>query len=223
MAQPHCLGGLVTYFSPGNHSLTIDDAYFYAGGLIACSFVSVVTMHTLIFAMLQLGMCIRQTCCAMIYKKLLRLTKSVAVDGLNGQVINLMSNDVARFDQVLLFIHTLWKGPVELLLMAYYIYREIQLYGLIGVVLLLCFLPIQSGLAQLGTKLSGILFYSCIMILAWIGRLAATYRLRTAKRTDCRVRIMNEIIQAIQVIKMYTWEKPFAQMVDEIRRYEAQI
>lgn len=217
MAQPHFLGGLVTYFSPGNHNQTIEDAYFYAGGLIGCAFVSVVTMHTLIFALLQLGMCIRQTCCAMIYKKLLCLTKSVAVDGLNGQVINLMSNDVARFDQVLLFIHTLWKGPVELVLMAYFIYREIQLYGLIGVALLLGFLPLQSELII--KKVTNMVLISGIS-LAWIGRLAATYRLRTAKRTDRRVRIMNEIIQAIQVIKMYTWEKPFAQIVDEIRRYD---
>lgn len=62
-----------------------------------------------------------------------------------------------------------------------------------------------------------------ILFLAWIGRRAAIYRLRTAKRTDRRVRIMNEIIQAIQVIKMYTWEKAFAQLVDNIRKYTIEI
>lgn len=29
---------------------------------------------------------------------------------------------------------------------------------------------------------------------------------------------MNEIISGMRVIKMYTWEKPFAQLVAEIRR-----
>lgn len=58
-----------------------------------------------------------------------------------------------------------------------------------------------------------------VYFIAWIGSRAAVYRFRTAKRTDRRVRIMNEIIQAIQVIKMYTWEKSFANMVDSIRKY----
>lgn len=66
------------------------------------------------------------------------------MDGLNGQVINLMSNDVARFDQTIAYLHDLVKGPIELMLMGYFIYREISFYGLIGVGFLLCVIPIQS-------------------------------------------------------------------------------
>lgn len=51
-----------------------------------------------------------------------------------------------------------------------------------------------------------------------MGRKAAIYRSRNAKRSDERVRVMNEIIQGIQVIKMYAWEKSFATIVDEIRK-----
>jgi ATP-binding cassette subfamily C (CFTR/MRP) protein 4 len=38
-------------------------------------------------------------------------------------------------------------------------------------------------------------------------------------RTDERVRQMNEIIQGMQVIKMYTWEYAFAHQIHELRRY----
>lgn len=58
------------------------------------------------------------------------------------------------------------------------------------------------------------------IVSAWVGKKAASYRLKTATRTDRRVRFMNEIIQGIQVIKMYAWEPSFGRMVDQIRRRE---
>uniref|UniRef100_A0A671USX9 ATP binding cassette subfamily C member 4 (PEL blood group) n=1 Tax=Sparus aurata TaxID=8175 RepID=A0A671USX9_SPAAU len=42
----------------------------------------------------------------------------------------------------------------------------------------------------------------------------------TAVLTDDRIRTMNEVISGIRVIKMYGWEKPFAALVDEVRRKE---
>ena len=71
------------------------------------------------------------------------MKKSVSVDGLNGQVINLMSNDVARFDVMVSFLQDLWKGPIELLILGYFIYREIDYYAFAGIGILILFIPIQ--------------------------------------------------------------------------------
>lgn len=144
IVQPMCLGGLVTYFSPGDHHMHPQDAYWYAGGIVACAFIMVICYHGYVLYALQMGMRIRLSCASLIYKKALRLNRSVAVDGMNGQVINLMSNDVARFDPFISLLHDIWKGPLELCLMGYCIYREIGVYGLLGIGFLLCFLPIQS-------------------------------------------------------------------------------
>lgn len=107
-----------------------------------------------------------------------------------------MSNDVGKFEIALAFIHDLWKGPLELFLLGYFIYREIGIAGMLGIGFMLSFIPLQ----------------------VWIGKRAAVYRLKTTKRTDVRVKLMNEIVQGIQVIKMYAWENSFANMIAKVRR-----
>lgn len=46
----------------------------------------------------------------------------------------------------------------------------------------------------------------------------AQIRMQVAKRTDERIRLMNEIVNGIQVIKMYAWEKPFETVVRKARK-----
>ena len=43
------------------------------------------------------------------------------------------------------------------------------------------------------------------------------YRLKSAKVTDKRVRVMNEIICGMRLIKMYAWEWAFHEYVKNIR------
>uniref|UniRef100_A0A182S9W8 ABC transmembrane type-1 domain-containing protein n=1 Tax=Anopheles maculatus TaxID=74869 RepID=A0A182S9W8_9DIPT len=196
--QPQCLGGLVSYFAPGQQDISKQEAYYYAIGIILCSLLPVAIFHHFILYIFQIGMKIRVACCSLLYKKALRITKAAGTDGMTGQVINLMSNDVAKFDTATGFVHDIWKGLIELLVLGYFIYRQIGISGLFGIAFLLSFIPLQ----------------------AWLGKRAAQFRLKTANRSDRRIQFMNEIIQGIQVIKMYAWEESFSQMVDRIRRKE---
>ena len=44
-------------------------------------------------------------------------------------------------------------------------------------------------------------------------------RLKAAHITDSRIKVMNEVITGIRVIKMYAWEYAFSDVVNKIRRY----
>jgi len=46
-----------------------------------------------------------------------------------------------------------------------------------------------------------------------MGKLMATFRRKCVRITDKRVRMMNEILTCVKLIKMYAWEKSFAKAI----------
>jgi len=58
-----------------------------------------------------------------------------------------------------------------------------------------------------------------VTFTAILGRKLREQRKKTAKRTDERIRLMNEIISGIKVIKMYTLEIPFGKLIKYLRKY----
>lgn len=117
----------------------------------------------------------------------------------SGFLVNLLSNDVARFDLGFIFVHFIWIVPLQLSLASYLLYRIIGWAGVVGVLsLFIQTVPVQTRISQFIT----------------------TLRTRVAALTDERVGKMSEIIQGIHVIKMYAWEMPFQRVVAEVRRRE---
>nr|CAI5864657.1 unnamed protein product [Callosobruchus analis] len=198
IAQPIVLGQLIYFYTPGQQDITQEQAYYYAAGVVLCSLLNILIIHPYMMGMLHLGMKLRVACCSLIYRKALKLSKTALRDTTAGQVVNLLSNDVNRFDVAVLFAHQLWVGPLETIVCTYFMYLQVSIAAVVGVLALIMFIPIQ--------------FY--------FGKQVSKLRLKTALRTDERVRLMNEIISGIQVIKMYAWEKPFAKLVHTARRFE---
>lgn len=116
-----------------------------------------------------------------------------------GQVVNLLSNDVNRFDLVILTLHYLWILPFQVALITYLLWFQVGVSAFSGVLsIALLSLPVQG----------------------YLGKLTSNLRLKVAQKTDYRVTLMSEIISGIQVIKMYAWEKPFENLVKWARSQE---
>ncbi|XP_017862896.1 PREDICTED: probable multidrug resistance-associated protein lethal(2)03659 isoform X2 [Drosophila arizonae] len=196
VTQPICLFGMMSYFATKDGDLM--KAELYAAGLMAGSVFTVFCAHPYMLGVLHLGMKMRIALCSLIYRKALRLSRTALGDTTIGQVVNLLSNDVGRFDTVLINVHYLWVAPLELIVVTYLMFEQIGISAFFGVAVMLLILPLQ----------------------AFLGKKTSVLRLRTALRTDERVRMMNEIISGIQVIKMYAWEKPFGKLIELTRRKE---
>lgn len=65
-------------------------------------------------------------------------------DGLAGQAINLMSNDVSRFDYMVCFVVNLWNAPLGAIGAGYFIFDQIGIAGLVGIGVLIFSMPAQG-------------------------------------------------------------------------------
>ncbi|XP_072948487.1 probable multidrug resistance-associated protein lethal(2)03659 [Epargyreus clarus] len=204
LSVPVCLGGLVTYFSSSQKSITDTEAYLYAVGVVGFMVVMASMMHSMLLFLLDMSLKIRVACCSLIYRKLLRLDLTAggkATEGLAGHVVNLLTTDAQRFDMASIFFTDLIRTPIESSLVVYLMYRQIGVATLLGVGFLLLFIPLQGYLGKITSKL----------------------RRQTAVRTDNRIRLMNEVIQSIEAIKMYAWENAFAGIVGHARKKEMNV
>lgn len=199
--------------------MTKNDGLMYAGGMILLCFVGTVLQNHYSMHGFHYGMKVRVACCSLIYRKTLRLSKTALGETAAGQAVNLLSNDVSRFDLVTFFLHYLWSAPLGALLILYYMWLEAGIAGIVGVLAVLVVVPLQCKYFYVNVNPSFPLTQhnDWFRLSAYTGKMASRFRLQTAYKTDERVRLMDEIICGIQVIKMYAWEKPFARLISVAR------
>uniref|UniRef100_A0A2C9GW86 Uncharacterized protein n=1 Tax=Anopheles farauti TaxID=69004 RepID=A0A2C9GW86_9DIPT len=176
-----------------------NDAFWLSGLLVMLTLFGCFCLHHSDLRERLVGARMRIACCSLIYRKTLRMSRKAAGQTPAGYMINLLSNDVSRLDYGFIYVHYVWVLPFQACFTCYLIWRRVQWAAIVGVVgLLVKTIPVQTGLS----------------------RLSSIIRMRVAKKTDQRVGIMNELIQGIQVIKMYAWEKPFHKVVSMARKKE---
>jgi len=78
----------------------------------------------------------------------LRLSHKAIGNTTVGQVINLLSNDVSRFDTSATFLHYIWIGPLQMIVVTYFLWLELGISSLLAIVLL-CFVILFQGLLEI--------------------------------------------------------------------------
>ncbi|KAI4538915.1 hypothetical protein MG293_011182 [Ovis ammon polii] len=155
VVQPIFLGKMVSYIENYNSSdsAALHEAYGYAAGLSACVLVWAVLHHLYFYHIQRAGMRLRVAMCHMIYRKSLHLSSSAMGKTTTGQIVNLMSNDVNRFDQVTVFLHYLWMGPLQAVAVTALLWMEIGMSCLAGMAVLIILLLLQSCFGVLFSSL----------------------------------------------------------------------
>ncbi|KAL5474532.1 hypothetical protein EMCRGX_G026490 [Ephydatia muelleri] len=202
VVQSVVTGLLSQYFAQQYHS-SVDtrNAYIYAACLVATALV-VLLLHSFSYFIGQkIGMIVRATLTAAIHQKIMKLNQATVGQVSTGHVVNLASSDAQKFDQAFVFIHLLWISPLLLVASTYLLYTKcsVGLASLIPIEVIIIALPIQ----------------------VFLFRTFSSEKFKSAIWTDKRIKIMNEIISGMRVIKMYGWEDAFRRVVNQLRSKES--
>lgn len=176
----------------------VRNGYLWAVSLFLIPIMKIIIGAQYLFSSMRTGMRVRSALQGMLYKKCLVLSPSSRASSSFGEIVNVMHLDSQRIGDSLQLIHNLWSAPVQIIISVFLLYRYIGVSALVGFSLTILIIPLQSYLFDTQTKI----------------------RMATVELTDKRVKLLNEILQGIKVVKFYAWEKPFANLVSEHRDAE---
>ncbi|KAJ7607493.1 multidrug resistance-associated ABC transporter [Roridomyces roridus] len=148
--------------------------------------------------MMSVGLSTRTAIVGSVFRKSIWLSGRARLEHTIGQTTTIISADSARLDRFCFFVHNLWESPVQIIIVIGLLINNLGYSALVGLAILLLGLPLQ--------------FY--------ISRFIFTQRKKGVKITDARVRLSNEVLQGIRLIKSYAWEGFYGHKIGELRERE---
>ncbi|KFO86646.1 Multidrug resistance-associated protein 1, partial [Buceros rhinoceros silvestris] len=198
-AGPEILKLLINFVN--NKAAPNWQGYFYTGLLLVSACLQTLILHQYFHICFVTGMRLKTAIVGLIYRKALVITNSARKTSTVGEIVNLMSVDAQRFMDLVTYINMIWSAPLQVILALYLLWENLGPSVLAGVAVMILLVPINAVMAM-KTK---------------------TYQMAQMKSKDNRIKLMNEILNGIKVLKLYAWELAFREKVLEIRQKELKI
>uniref|UniRef100_A0A158Q7H0 Multidrug resistance-associated protein 1 n=1 Tax=Elaeophora elaphi TaxID=1147741 RepID=A0A158Q7H0_9BILA len=194
--SPQLLSALISYIEDRKRPLWMGFAISFA--MFAVALVQSMILHQYFHKMFILGMNVRSVLTNAVYVKALMLSNTARKNRTVGEIVNLMSVDVQRFQDIASFVMLFWSAPFQILLAIYFLWRLLGIAVIAGLSVLFATIPLTSYISLRMKSCQG----------------------RQMKLRDERLKLMSEILNGIRIIKFYAWEKSMQKLVLEIREKE---
>ncbi|XP_065602612.1 ATP-binding cassette sub-family C member 2 [Cyrtonyx montezumae] len=194
--SPQLLKLLITFVS--DTEAFAWQGYLYSILLFLTALLQSLCLQQYFNLCFQLGINVRASLIAAIYKKALTMSSATRKESTVGETVNLMSADAQRFMDMANFIHQLWSAPLQIILSIVFLWAELGPSVLAGIAVMVLLIPINGFLVN---KSKGI-------------------QVRNMKNKDERMKIMGEVLSGIKILKLFAWEPSFEKRINEIRTCE---
>ncbi|XP_063223011.1 multidrug resistance-associated protein 1-like [Bacillus rossius redtenbacheri] len=175
--------------------------FVYAGLMLVASILQTLVNSHFQFHMFVIGLKARTAIISIIYQKALRMSSGARKESTVGEIVNLMAVDANRIIEVTMHLNMCLTAPLVIGMSLYFLWQILGPSVLAGLVFMVILVPVNS----------------------YIARKVKSLQIRQMKSKDVRLRMMNEILNGIRVLKLYAWEPSYEQEIYKIRDKEVKV
>ncbi|NXI65016.1 MRP3 protein, partial [Anseranas semipalmata] len=197
--NPQLLSVLISFIK--NKDAPAWWGFLIAALMFTCAVLQTLILHQHFQYCFVTGMRLRTGITGVIYRKSLVITNSAKRSSTVGEIVNLMSVDAQRFMDLMTFLNMLWSAPLQIFLALYFLWQALGPSVLAGVAVMVLLIPFNSAIAMK----------------------TRAFQVEQMRYKDSRIKLMNEILGGIKVLKLYAWEPSFSEKVLEIRKNELRV
>lgn len=194
--NPQILNLLITFVGSGDPFEW--RGYVYVVALFGVSLVRTLFLQQYWHCCFKTGMRIRTAIIGVVYRKSLVLNSTAKRVSTVGEIVNLMSVDAQKLQDAPGYLHMLWSAPLTVAVAMYFLWQQLGAATLAGLALMIMLVPVNALIAQK----------------------TRTLQIAQMKQKDARIKLMNEVLNGIKVLKLYAWEDSFRDRVRNIRQEE---
>lgn len=144
------------------------------------------------------GWRVREALIGMLFRKVTWLSPGTKATYSSGKITNMMSSDCDRLRFVVTQLNLLWIIPLQFVGALILVINLLGPAGLMGLVLLMFLAPTQR----------------------YIMRQLQNNRRLGLKQTDERLKLVQEVMSGIRIIKFMSWEESFVERIGDVRQRE---
>ncbi|EIE75466.1 hypothetical protein RO3G_00170 [Rhizopus delemar RA 99-880] len=198
---PYFLNNIIKYIEHGKEPAS--SAYLYVLGLFLTSSIQSLCYQQALYIGRTLGIRIQSIVIGEVYSKSLRRRDESGIEKTEenkskGNVNNLLSVDSQKMGELTAYIFYIYCFPIQIAICIWSLYKLLGTSSLYGVVIMILSQPLTYYLSRRFQKL-----HHNVMTF-----------------TDKRIRIMNELLSAIRIVKFFAWEKQLRSRVVDARDEE---
>eukprot|EP00066_Takifugu_rubripes_P022062 XP_011611328.1 PREDICTED: multidrug resistance-associated protein 1-like isoform X2 [Takifugu rubripes] len=165
--------------------------YFYATLMFLLSCLQSLFNHQYMYTCFTVGMRVKTAVMGLVYRKSLVINSAARRTCTVGEIVNLVSADTQKLMDFVVYFNTVWLAPIEIALCLFFLWQQLGPSALAGIATVIFIFPLNGFIAKKRSKLQE----------------------TQMKFMDGRIRLMNEILNGIKILKFYAWEKAFLEQV----------
>ncbi|CAE6405604.1 unnamed protein product [Rhizoctonia solani] len=194
-AEPQLLRFLLAFIARYQAGKT--ESAFIGWAIATAMFILSVVQTAMLHQYFQIcfvtGMRVRAGLVTAIYNK--ALTQAPDSQGARGDVVNLMSVDATRLQDLCTYGLIALSGPLQITLAFVSLYNLLGWPAFVGVAIMIISLPLNTFIARVLKNMQG----------------------EQMRNRDKRTRLMSELLNNIKSIKLYAWEDSFIRRILTVR------